>query len=223
VLEQSRRDLRMIGSTTSLGGTFRLVKLTGESVLEGDVDCIKLASTGELKINGGLRSEVFRFTGETDIAGRLDSRKIGGRGELRVQSSIRGVLIKFTGNIEVKGDCELESLNLSGGINVEGLLSAESLELSMYGSCRAREIGGGTIKIKKSKPAMLTNIVRSKSLASLSADAIEGDILMLEHTTAGVVRGRRVSIGAGCEIARVEYSDSLDVHKNASVKETIHL
>ena len=39
---------------------------------------------------------------------------------------------------------------------------------------------------------------------------IEGDDVDLEYTEADVVRGRRVRIGEGCSIGRVEYSESLD-------------
>ena len=39
---------------------------------------------------------------------------------------------------------------------------------------------------------------------------IEGDDVDLEYTQADVVRGRRVRIGEGCSIGRVEYSESLD-------------
>ena len=38
----------------------------------------------------------------------------------------------------------------------------------------------------------------------------EGDDVVLEYTQADVVRGRRVRIGEGCSIGRVEYSESLD-------------
>jgi hypothetical protein len=41
----------------------------------------------------------------------------------------------------------------------------------------------------------------------------------LERTTASVVRGRRVSIGAGCRIERVEYRDGLEVHPDATIRD----
>jgi cytoskeletal protein CcmA (bactofilin family) len=223
VHEKQRPDVRIIGTSTSAGGQFRHVKLTGESTFEGDVDCTKLSCTGELVVNGALRTEELNLTGEIDVRGFLEARKIGGRGELNVVSGIRGENIKFTGNIEVKGDCEAASLELSGGFLVEGLLSAENLEVSMYGPCSARELGGGKLRIKRSKAVMLTSLVKSKSVAALTADIIEGDNIELEHTIANIVRGNRVLIGAGCKIDRVEYRDVLDIHKTAIVNEKIKL
>jgi cytoskeletal protein CcmA (bactofilin family) len=213
----------MIGTSTSAGGQFRHVRLTGETIFEGDVDCTKLSCTGELTVNGRLVTEEFKLTGGVNVRGHLDARSIGGRGELNVLTGIRGESIKFTGNIGVQGDCEAGSLTLSGGFQVEGLLSAETLDVSMYGPCTARELGGGKLRIKRSKAIMLTSMVKSKSAAVLIVEVIEGDRVELEHTRASIVRGNRVLIGAGCEIDRVEYRDELDIHKSAIVKDKIKL
>ena len=51
--------------------------------------------------------------------------------------------------------------------------------------------------------------VRSSCSCAQAGD-IEGDDVDLEYTQADVVRGRRVRIGEGCSIGRVEYSESLD-------------
>ena len=40
--------------------------------------------------------------------------------------------------------------------------------------------------------------------------ASDSTVVKLEYTQADVVRGRRVRIGEGCSIGRVEYSESLD-------------
>lgn len=48
------------------------------------------------------------------------------------------------------------------------------------------------------------------SVSCAQVGDIEGDDVDLEYTQADVVRGRRVRIGEGCSIGRVEYSESLD-------------
>lgn len=50
----------------------------------------------------------------------------------------------------------------------------------------------------------------SGSVSCAQVGDIEGDDVDLEYTQADVVRGRRVRIGEGCSIGRVEYSESLD-------------
>ncbi|BBI35172.1 hypothetical protein [Cohnella abietis] len=221
--EEIRRDLRMIGETSSNGGQFRHVRIVGESVLSSDVDCLKLHCTGELDINGDLKVGGLRLTGECEVKGNLDATKIGGRGEISILAGARLEEVKFTGNIDVKGDCEVGSYRGSGAFTVGGLLSAEILEITMYGPCNAKELGGGTLKIKRSRSAIFSNLIRSKHATVLNTELIEGDSIDIEHTVANVVRGNRVKVGAGCDIDRVEYRGTLQIHKSAIVREQIKL
>lgn len=209
----------MIGDSTSKGGRYRNVKLTGESTLEGDVDCVKLSQIGELKVKGDMRAEAMRITGECEIKGALAASKIGGRGELKVNSGLRAEKLKFTGNVDVGGNCEAGTFEVNGAFDVEGLVSAEWMDIRFFGPCRAREIGGGKLRARRSRTTKLINLIKSRGQAALAASVIEGDDVELEHTTADVVRGNRVSIGPGCRIGRVEYRDSLSAHKSAVVGE----
>jgi len=56
-----------------------------------------------------------------------------------------------------------------------------------------------------------------RSSALLTAETVAGDIVHVESTRAGTVRGRRVTIGAGCRIEVVEYSESLQIDPHAEV------
>jgi cytoskeletal protein CcmA (bactofilin family) len=42
----------------------------------------------------------------------------------------------------------------------------------------------------------------------LTSNIIEGDLIYLENTNAKIVRGKNVTIGAGCKIELVEYKES---------------
>lgn len=221
--EVIRNDLKMIGESTSAGGRFRNVSVIGECVLTGEVDCVKLSCTGEMIVNGSLKTEELKLTGECAVKGQLDAGTVRGRGEIEVSSGLRGENIKFTGNINVQGDCEMGTFEMFGGFDVKGLLSADWLEIKMYGPCQAREIGGAKLRVKRSKPAVLLRLIKPISAAVLSTDLIEGDAVHLEFTTSGIVRGNSVIIGPGCKIERVEYRDTLVVHKSAIVKERIKL
>ncbi|MFC5530067.1 hypothetical protein [Cohnella yongneupensis] len=219
--DANRQDLRIIGETNSAGGQFGKVRITGECTFSGDVDCTKLSCMGETKVAGSLRASELKLTGEVEIDGSLDAGHVGGRGELEVSSRMRGEHIKLMGNLEVGGDCEAGVFDISGAFNVKGLVSAESLNVKMYGPCRAREIGGGTLTVKRSRASALIHLFKPNTAGDLIADSIEGDVVELQHTTAGVVRGKRVTIGPGCVIERVEYAEMLDIHKSSTVKEMI--
>ncbi|TVX98618.1 hypothetical protein [Cohnella terricola] len=219
--EENRRDLKMIGETSTAGGIFRNIKVTGETVFNGDVDCVKLSHIGELEIKGGLRAEELKITGECDVQGGLAVGAVSGRGELKAESGARIEKIKFTGNIEVSGDCETGTLELNGAFNIPGLLSSERMEVQMFGSCKAAEIGGSNLRVRRSRKSKLLHLFKPGGPIELTADLIEGDTVDLEYTIAEVVRGNRVTIGPGCRIGRVEYRGDYTAHKSASVKESV--
>lgn len=221
--EGTKQDLKVVGNSSCAGGQFRQVKITGECDITGDVECERLACTGDATIRGNLQTDELSLTGDIRITGSVGARKVSGTGDMVIDSGICGEEIRFTGNLEVQGDCESGSLEVRGGIYVQGLLSAERLQLRMLGPCQAGEIGGGNLDVKRSKGMIWKNLFAQNSQVILQAELIEGDVLSLDYTKSGVVRGKDVVIGPGCEIERVEYWGKLEVHPEAIVKERIRL
>ncbi|MCC3377039.1 hypothetical protein [Cohnella sp. REN36] len=218
-----RNDLRMVGTTSSIGGLLGKVRLIGECEMANDADCTQINCVGELDVSGSLRVEkTLKLTGECKVSGALRSGEIRGTGNIDVQKGVRGDALKFNGNLETNGDCELEKAELSGAFRIGGLLNAGSLVLSMYGPCRAQEIGGGAIRIRRSRFAALKGIIGTRG-PLLEADVIEGDVVEVNYTEAGVVRGNRVIVGPGCSIGRIEYRQELRVDRHSNVQERIQL
>ncbi len=214
-----RTNQKILGNSTSAGGRFLDVKVTGECTFNGDVDCRKLTLMGETKVNGSLVMENMKLTGECSVKGGIEGESLRGQGEIRAESvHVEG--IKFTGNLSVAGNCDAEEMQISGAVQVDGLLSAETLEISLYGPSRAAEVGGGSVKIKRSLGGALIRPGHPGHL-SFAAGLIEGDQVELQGTAAETVRGGRVVIGTGCEIGTVEYRDSLDIHSNAVVRNQV--
>jgi len=218
---ETRSDLKIVGTTTSAGGNFNDIKVTGECQFTGDVDCKKLKLTGNASIFGSLRTEKMKITGEVVIEGSLEGSSVSGQGEIKA-SSVRADQLDLNGNLEVNGDCVGEKLEISGALSVAGLLSAEHLEISLFGPSRAKEVGGSNIIIRRSKKGKLLHLMKP-NLISFEAGLIEGDTVELHYTKADVVRGQRVIIGADCEIGTVEYREFLEIHKNATVKHQIKI
>jgi len=95
-------------------------------------------------------------------------------------------------------------------------------------SSAAKEIGGERIDVRRGgwreKGILLDGLVKlfaGGGTAALETKQIEGDEVSLEDTEAEVVRGKKVEIGPGCRIGRVEYSESLKVASDAVVKERV--
>jgi cytoskeletal protein CcmA (bactofilin family) len=218
----TRNNLKIIGTTNSAGGIFKDVKVTGECHFAGDVDCEKFSLTGNARVAGNLRMTKMKITGEVTLDGNLEGESLRGQGEVKA-ASIRIDDLHINGNLEVNGDCEGEHLHIAGAFNVGGLLSAEQLEISLYGPCKAKEVGGSKLSIKKSKAGKLLHLMKQQPKVLFEAGLIEGDTIELNHTKASIVRGERVFIGADCEIDTVEYRNILEIHKNAVVKHQVKL
>lgn len=213
----NRSNLKVLGTSSSLGGYFLEVKVTGECKFAGDVDCQSLSLTGETKVSGGLRMEKLKMTGQLSVQDRIEGGSLRGQGEVQT-SGLSVEQLKFSGSMEVRGDCEAEDLQMGGALKVKGLLSAENLQLTLYGPGSAAEVGGGTITIKRSKTKTLFQMGHGRDMI-FTTGLIEGDFVELQNTHAATVRGEKVIIGPGCVIQNVEYSDYLEIHKNAIVKQ----
>jgi len=213
----------MIGTTTTAGGHFDYVTITGECRVNGSVECGKLSLTGELGIAGDLKVKEMKITGQCQVDGRIDGLSIRGHGEISVSSGLKMEQVSFNGSLTVNGSCEAERLNISGAVNIGELLSADRLEIGLYGPSRAREVGGGTIDVKRSTASRIRKLVNPKQEASFEAELIEGDTIRLTDTRADTVRGNHIIIGPGCEINIAQFRSSLEIHKSARVNQQMKM
>jgi len=162
---------------------------------------------GHLSVQGDMGFKTFRIDGKSSVGGNLAGENLILRGELTVG-----------------GDCEAERFESKGGFAIAGLLNAGVVEIVSYGGCRAREIGGESITVRKAEPSFLAKLFAlAGSPKVLRTEAIEGDLVQLENTHAKTVRGKNVTIGSGCEIGRVEYSGSYQCSDDAMVGEAVQL
>ncbi|MBO9608545.1 MAG: hypothetical protein J7639_21505 [Paenibacillaceae bacterium] len=214
-------DLRLIGTNTSGGGSFGTVKITGEAVLLSDTSCRKFGCTGTLQVNGSMRADEFRLTGECKVEGDFRAGRLRTIGQLEVAGSVRGGELKVTGEMRMgAAGCEVDRLTVSGIVRTEGLISADSVDIRLYGPARAGEIGGGSITVRRARIASFKHLFQPQHAAGeLDADTIEGDVVHLEYTRAAVVRGNRVTIGPGCDIGCVEYRESFSRSAKSVVRE----
>lgn len=145
-------------------------------------------------------------------------------GDCHIGGALKGDSIKIYGDVKVGTNCEAEVFVCSGSFQIGEMLNAELVDITLYGNCRVSEIGGKDIEVRinpKNFSILKMLFAVGNRRRRLKADVIEGDNLYLEATDAKVVRGKNITIGEGCEIERVEYSDSLNVIKGGSVKEQI--
>ncbi|MFH5181281.1 polymer-forming cytoskeletal protein [Paenibacillus sp. TAB 01] len=235
--QEKKRDQIINGQGTTSGGSFRQVKINGDGTVHGDVECTLLHINGRGELEGGLKAEEAEINGSARIGGAVEAKRLKVNGESSIDGSLACDELKVKGNIKIKGqaagetirleggatiegDCQAETFEAKGGFQIQGLLNAGVVDVTMYFSCRAQEIGGEKITVRpKSGLSTLLNPFLPKFAAKhLYADVIEGDEIVLELTTAKVVRGNRVTLGPGCEIELVEYKQSLEADPGARIQ-----
>ena len=215
-------DLKIYGQGNSGGGKFKNVIIKGKGQIMGNIDCNKFKVYGECEMEGELKTELADIKGQSKFKGDLKAETAKIQGEIQLNGSLFADEAVITGNIKTDGDCNAEIFKLEGGFIIDGLLNADMLEIDFYWPCKAREIGGSEIKIKKESKISflgLKNIIMpGESNKWLDVDIIEGDDIYLENTVAKVVRGNKIELGRGCEIQLVEYADEFINDKGSEVK-----
>jgi cytoskeletal protein CcmA (bactofilin family) len=230
-------NLSINGLGSSNGGNFDKVSINGKGTVNGDIDCHSFSCNGAGTVNGAVKAEKMKISGSAKITGKIYSTtlSVDGRGSFKedvyfdkmsisgsgsIGGNVKGEELKIQGQIGVEGNCEVEYFKSEGQFSIGGLLSAETIEIRTYGECKAKEIGGQTIKVKQETSFFLDLLKVVKSV-KLSADVIEGDDISLENTKAKVVRGNHIIIGENCDIDLVEYKDSFKTVGNGRVNKSV--
>ncbi|NMD69658.1 cytoplasmic protein [Bacillus sp. DNRA2] len=228
-------NLIINGSGSYGGGFFDKVVIRGDGTVTSDFECEefkvfgssdilkngtakKFAIFGETDIHENLHADEVKILGNATVAGSAVCKRLKLMGALEVGNTLSGEEAHIKGSLSVKGDAEFERFVSNGAFEISGLLNAGIIEINpRFATSSAEEIGGDRIIVKR-KTSLFTLFAGE---GSLEAKIIEGDEIYLENTKAEVVRGKSVTIGAGCEIGRVEYEDYFHAEKKAVVKEQV--
>lgn len=212
------RDIKIMGDSTFNGFVnARELKIYGDGNLieKGTVDILSVK--GDLKSNSDIEvKEEVSIMGDAEIEGNLRGKNIKIMGEMKLSKNIYFDTLKVLGKTEVNGNCEGNYFYNKGEVRIDGLLSADKIEIVPKRSSKIEEIGGSEIIIKKSG---YIDILGGKVTSKL----IEGDNIILENTICNVVRGHDINILSGCSIDKIEYTGKLTIDKNSKVGEQVCL
>lgn len=239
------QDLKIMGSSSAAGGTYKHVKIMGDGRINGELSCEQLYCAGnanlygsvhtrEMKVRGSLNmrgelvAEQLSVHGNTDIEGDAHVREGSISGMLNVGRHLRSEKLNIKGGVNVEGNCASESIVATGALNIKGLLNVGKFDLSVSWPCQVREIGGEWIQVRKggilsNLMSIIPSIFKSVPNATLQADIIEGDLIDIEQTEARIVRGNDVRIGAGCVLGRVEYRANFIQHPDSRIQEVVRV
>ncbi|WP_288221825.1 hypothetical protein [uncultured Clostridium sp.] len=212
----------------------RNVKVMGDSTFNNDVKLKELNIYGDTTLNGRGIIESLKvrgdFKGKKDIEVKENAKILGDMsltegligknikilGDVKIKKNLIFDDINILGSMKVLGNCEGNNFYNKGEVKIEGLLSADRIEIIPKRTSRIEEIGGSEIIIKKSG---WIDIVDGKVFSKL----IEGDTIILQNTVCNIVRGQDITILEGCSIDKIEYTGKLTVDKNSKVGEELCL
>lgn len=197
--------------------------ICGNCRVLGECDLRNMAEIDSLKIMGEVRAikelvinSNLNIMGNINLYENLKGNIIKVMGEGIIEKNVIFNDINILGRLEVKGNCEGNNFYNKGEVRINGLLSADKVEIVPKRVSIIEEIGGSEITIKKSK---LIESLYGKVVSKL----IEGDKITLQNTECKIVRGHDITILSGCNIGKIEYTGSLTVDENSEVGEKICL
>lgn len=193
---------------TKICGDFRCA---AEAETSGALKVERAASVGSLRASGSVAvgdkltcAGALQTSGSLAVGGAIATKTLKASGKVQCDS-LAASEIETSGDLTVQQGVEAEKFRSTGKVSIGGLLNAEQIDIAVSANDSVGDIGGGTITVRKNWWGMSFGAHRPR----LTVGSIEGDIISLESTKADIVRGKTVRIGKDCEIARVEYTESL--------------
>lgn len=196
------------------------IKVSGRCAFKGGVKAGEVKASGSLAIEKDLEALFLKVSGSTKVAGKCNSEDLWVSGSLST-GDVNGKKINVSGSLKSSGDVEADFIRFNGKFNIENLLSGDEIIINPSWQCYAKEIGGQNIKIEKEGTnigVMAIFFSFSLPFGKVRAELIEGDNIVLEYTEADVVRGKNVTIGRGCNIKRVEYTNEYKLNGDGKVE-----
>jgi cytoskeletal protein CcmA (bactofilin family) len=233
-------DLKISGSGKVLGDVeCEDIKVSGAAKFNGRIKSNRFDCSGSTKCLSDVEANKVSISGSSFVEGKLkcNNADISGSfktkddvlverlkvsGSMKTEGLVKAETISISGSFSAKKGCECELFTVNGQLNMEGLLNAESIQITHSGFSFVPELGGETIEISLYSPRnFFRNLFSALFLGKVrfKTKSIEGSVIKIDHTDADVVRGDTVTIGKNCTIGLVEYTEDVQIHSSAKVKE----
>ena len=229
------KNLKLSGKGAIVGGVYDGVSISGSGRVGGNLEAATINIAGSCMIEGGVKAGTFAASGAFEVGRDLEAKTLRGAGTGEAGGDIRAETLTFSGRLmaggtlkareatisgfaECGGNLEADQLQLNGAFDVGGSVTGRRIQIALAGRSQAVEIVAPEITVRRASWRWrMLDFAWRRSTALLSAETVAGDTLHLEATRAGTVRGRQVTIGPGCRIEVVEYSESLHMDPQADV------
>lgn len=185
----------------------REIEIDGNCVVLGKVTSGELELKGVAKFDGDSKIKEIDVDGRIVFCDELESEDVTVDGECKVFGNVQSDKININGFLSVGRNCETKQFASNGKVDIVGLLTAETADVKLFWDSKVKEINAHKVvveKVDKLWVKLVSLIIRP----NLHVETIEGDDVNISFTKANVVRGKDVTIGEGCEIETVEYSEN---------------
>lgn len=236
--QTNKPSIKISGSGSTGGGDFDQIKISGSGKIGGPATCQTLKISGSASVDGSMAAEDatisgsakfndslkagnLKISGSAKVEGRVEAADLKISGSFVAEDSLTAEHMETSGSLKVANDCSAEEFILTGQCKIGGLLNAGDIEIYLEGRSEIKTIGAERIKVAMGRyGSFIKDIIGlfADQSGKLICEAIEGDEIYLENTICEVVRGGRITIGRGCQIKLVEYSDSLEILEDARVE-----
>ncbi len=222
-------DLRLSGKGSVPTGEYENIRVSGSGRLTGHVKCQSLSASGTLRGESLQCVGRLKASGSTAFSGGVEAGSVKTSGSFSCDTLTVQDRLELSGSTKCEKSVTCGSLTLSGSLRVAGDLSARELCVSGALECPG-EIGGEQIRIKFSRGTKLGNLTgETVSLRRhtwhlclfgkrrLSVASITGKTVSLKHVTCPRVTGDVVTVGRGCKIDLLQYTQEVHISPRAQV------
>ncbi|WP_027633187.1 polymer-forming cytoskeletal protein [Clostridium hydrogeniformans] len=216
-----------VSGSGALRGSLETItgKVSGSASIQGNIKCGDFKFSGSASVGGNLEGGNIHTSGSTKVEGRVKGKSLNVSGSMKIGEGIYVNDIDICGSLKSGGDCEGERFISQGGFNIRGLLTADVIDIGLAGDCYAKEIGGEKIIIKRvrNNGGFLRYILSLVNINNgvLNTELIEGDYVEVNYTRCNIIRGKKVVVGKGSVIDKVEYTDEIIIENGGVVKEEV--
>lgn len=227
-------DAKINGDGTVGPGSYGTITLNGAGTITGDVRCHELRVNGAGTCKGAVQADSIVVNGAGTFDGTLQTSELVVNGTADIHAGVGVGRLKcagtcaidggmaahdldLRGDLRVGGGVDAKSLRGEGRFNVNGAVTIGDIEFRLHGRNAAASITCDRMILRV--PEGIGALFSAFADRRLTAETIVGAELELIDTTARVVRGGNVTLGAGCDIELVEYTGVLQKLAGAQVRE----
>lgn len=211
----------VINGDASFNGNldFNYFKVNGDARIDGHLKASEVKLNGDLTISGSCEIDKLVVNGDFKIDGAIKCNNVTIRGDLKGKDSVYANELNIYGRLKIDKNVEGENIKIHGDIKCDGLLTGEKIVIYPSGRSTCKEIGATNLDVLKYKSIGIWPFrISFGNRGTLKCDLIEGDNISLEKTTAKTIRGKNVSLLSKCEVGNIEYSDTVEISTDSTVK-----